>query len=351
MLYLDTSVLVPLFEPDPLPEKLRAWFASDARLTLAISDWTLTEFASAIGIKVRDKGLKSDQARRSCALVQNLADESLKVFTPSHADFRKAADYLAKHALGLRGQRAAPGHRAERCRREAVHPGSAQARRRQQVEVHGCRSDPTQAAMKFFDQVTQARESLQQHRRISVRALGRELEVEGEALDEIVEELVEIQQVARGEGRALMWLGAVCLAQSEGQPAGWEKRSVPTFCSQPAWAPPSAFAHPTTVPDTRSYTPKHLAKKILANRSAMEGEKKQVTVLFCDVFNSMGLADALGPERWHETLNAFFDVLSTAVHDFEGNINQYTGDGVWPSPIFPDTRLVVKQHISHSWQG
>ena len=62
-------------------------------------------------------------------------------------------------------------------------------------------------------------------------------------------------------------------------------------------------------------------------RSALEGENKQVTVLFCDVAQSMVLAESLGPESWHEVLNAFFTILTDAVHGAEGTVNQYTGDG------------------------
>ncbi len=104
MLYLDTSVLVPLFVPEPLSEPVRAWFdvQATAGATLAISAWTLTEFASAMGIKVRDKGLKPEQAQTACALMRKLQLDSLRVFTPTRSAFERAAEYLAQHALGLR---------------------------------------------------------------------------------------------------------------------------------------------------------------------------------------------------------------------------------------------------------
>ena len=78
----------------------------------------------------------------------------------------------------------------------------------------------------------------------------------------------------------------------------------------------------------RAYTPPHLADRILRSRSALEGERKQVTVLFADVRESMQLAESLGIEVWHATLDRLFQVLADAVHRFEGTINQYTGDGV-----------------------
>jgi class 3 adenylate cyclase/tetratricopeptide (TPR) repeat protein len=81
-------------------------------------------------------------------------------------------------------------------------------------------------------------------------------------------------------------------------------------------------------PDPRSYTPKHLANKILTSRSALEGERKQVTVLFADVKGSMELAGQLDPEEWHQILDRFFAILTEGVHRFEGTVNQYTGDGI-----------------------
>ena len=81
-------------------------------------------------------------------------------------------------------------------------------------------------------------------------------------------------------------------------------------------------------PDPRSYTPKHLAEKILQSRSALEGERKQVTVLFADVKGSMDLAEQVDPEEWHKIMDRFFAILGDGIHRFEGTINQYTGDGV-----------------------
>jgi hypothetical protein len=77
----------------------------------------------------------------------------------------------------------------------------------------------------------------------------------------------------------------------------------------------------------QSYTPRHLTEKILTSRSALEGERKQVTVLFCDLTNSTGLAERLGPEAMHALLNRFFALALAEVHSYEGTINQFLGDG------------------------
>ncbi|MGH7326113.1 MAG: AAA family ATPase [Candidatus Rokuibacteriota bacterium] len=83
----------------------------------------------------------------------------------------------------------------------------------------------------------------------------------------------------------------------------------------------SRFGAPET------YTPKHLAEKILTSKSALEGERKQVTVLFCDITESTVLAQRLGPEAMHTLLNHFFDLALGEVHRYEGTINQFLGDG------------------------
>src|SRR5262249_11973273 len=66
---------------------------------------------------------------------------------------------------------------------------------------------------------------------------------------------------------------------------------------------------------------------ILTSRSALEGERKQVTVLFCDLANSTPLAERLGPEHMHTLLNRFFALALDAVHRYEGTINQFLGAG------------------------
>jgi class 3 adenylate cyclase/tetratricopeptide (TPR) repeat protein len=94
-------------------------------------------------------------------------------------------------------------------------------------------------------------------------------------------------------------------------------------CGQPLGGATTSpkFAEPV------AYTPRHLAEKILTSKAALEGERKQVTVLFCDIANSTGLAERLGPEAMHSVLNKFFDIALAEVHRYEGTINQFLGDG------------------------
>ena len=75
-------------------------------------------------------------------------------------------------------------------------------------------------------------------------------------------------------------------------------------------------------------TPKHLAEKILQSQSALEGERKQVTVLFADVKGSMELAEQLDPEEWSQIMQRFFQILAEGVERFEGFVDKFTGDGI-----------------------
>jgi class 3 adenylate cyclase/tetratricopeptide (TPR) repeat protein len=97
-------------------------------------------------------------------------------------------------------------------------------------------------------------------------------------------------------------------------------------------APPASPASPGPAaeysPSRASYTPKHLADKILKSRSALEGERRQVTVLFADVAGFTTLAEKLDPEEVHRIIERCFELITAEVHRFEGTINQYTGDGV-----------------------
>jgi class 3 adenylate cyclase/tetratricopeptide (TPR) repeat protein len=81
-------------------------------------------------------------------------------------------------------------------------------------------------------------------------------------------------------------------------------------------------------PGPAAYTPKHLAEKILVSRAAIEGERKQVTVVFCDVANYTSFSESLDPEEVHAVMDRVFEVVLGAVHHYEGTVNQFLGDGV-----------------------
>jgi class 3 adenylate cyclase/tetratricopeptide (TPR) repeat protein len=81
-------------------------------------------------------------------------------------------------------------------------------------------------------------------------------------------------------------------------------------------------------PSPDAYTPKHLAEKILTSKSALEGERKQVTVLFADLKGSMELLADRDPEEARKLLDPVLDRMVEAVHRYEGTVNQVMGDGI-----------------------
>ncbi len=81
-------------------------------------------------------------------------------------------------------------------------------------------------------------------------------------------------------------------------------------------------------PSPAGYTPRYMSEQILAARKALEGERKQVTVLFCDIVRSSALAGELGAEGFHELVDRFFAVALEEVHRYEGTVNQFLGDGL-----------------------
>jgi class 3 adenylate cyclase/tetratricopeptide (TPR) repeat protein len=114
-------------------------------------------------------------------------------------------------------------------------------------------------------------------------------------------------------------LAAACAACGAALPSGAR------FC--PACGVAVAPAAPAAIHSPDAYTPRHLADRILTTRAALQGERKPVTVLFCDLVGSTGLAERLGPDAMHVLLNRFFEIALGEIHRYEGTVNQFLGDG------------------------
>jgi class 3 adenylate cyclase/tetratricopeptide (TPR) repeat protein len=149
--------------------------------------------------------------------------------------------------------------------------------------------------MRFLDIVRRARSYLEEQQRVSLRALRREFELDDAGLEELVDELVEVQRVAVRDGTTML----VCVARTAKAEA---PRAAPL--------------------------PEHLADKIRHAKPALEGERKQVSVLFADVKGSMELAEQLDPEAWSAIMQRFFTILADGVERFEGFVDKFTGDGI-----------------------
>ena len=113
---------------------------------------------------------------------------------------------------------------------------------------------------------------------------------------------------------------AVAAAPSSALPPAAEEETAASSTSGPS----AAFRDAAPV----TYTPKHLAEKILTSKSAMEGERKSVTVMFADVSGFTAMSERLDPEDVHAIMDRAFEVILGAVHRYEGTINQFLGDGV-----------------------
>ena len=125
---------------------------------------------------------------------------------------------------------------------------------------------------------------------------------------------------ARFCGECATPLAAVCTECGAANPVGNK------FCGQCATslrvASPARFSAPST------YTPKHLAEKILTSQGALQGERKTVTVLFADHKGSMERLLDRDPEETRELLDPVLELMMEAVHRYEGTVNQVMGDGI-----------------------
>ena len=120
-------------------------------------------------------------------------------------------------------------------------------------------------------------------------------------------------------------LAATCASCGQGNPPG---SRFCDSCGQTLTAQISTV-EPTPVPASpQSYTPRHLAQKILAGREALQGERKQITVLFADVVGSTELIRDRDPEEAQRLLDGAVQQMMTAVHRYEGTVSRLQGDGL-----------------------
>jgi class 3 adenylate cyclase/tetratricopeptide (TPR) repeat protein len=158
--------------------------------------------------------------------------------------------------------------------------------------------------MTFEDILDQAIAMLQRRGRLTYRTLQRQFQLDDAALEDLKDELIYGQRLAVDEeGRVLIWSGVT-------------EASAAAPVSPPSVRPPL------------DYTPPYLAEKILTSRSALEGERKLVTVLFADLRGSMELLAERDPEDARQLLDPVLERMMEAVHRYEGTVNQVMGDGI-----------------------
>jgi class 3 adenylate cyclase/tetratricopeptide (TPR) repeat protein len=160
--------------------------------------------------------------------------------------------------------------------------------------------------MDFYAILDQVVDVLRQRQRVTYRALKRQFNLDDDYLEDVKAALIQGQRLAVDEdGAVLVWAG------------------------EPGTAAPTAAAPAETpVRAPFAYTPPYLTEKILMAKSALEGERKQVTILFADLKGSMELLADRDPEEARQLLDPVLEHMMAAVHRYEGTVNQVMGDGI-----------------------
>jgi len=175
--------------------------------------------------------------------------------------------------------------------------------------------------MKFSEVVTQASALLQRKGRITYRALQREFELDDEALEDLKNELIDAEQVARDEdGKVLVWAGEGAKQETENRRIGEPEKGQ------------------TTSSDARLQT---------LDPRPSEAERRQLTVMFCDLVGSTTLSQQLDPEELREVIQAYRETCASVIRRFDGHLTKYIGDGLlvyfgYPQAHEDDARRAVQ---------
>jgi len=159
--------------------------------------------------------------------------------------------------------------------------------------------------MTFDEILTQVLELLQREGRVTYRALKRRFALDDDYLEDLKGEIIKAKRLAVDEdGEVLVWTGASPVSGSTFQVSG----------SQPP-------APSTQHPDARRQT-------LGSSRGAREAERRQLTVMFCDLVGSTALSEQLDPEELREVVRAYQQTCAAVIGRFAGHIAQYLGDGL-----------------------
>src|SRR5215510_2675236 len=160
--------------------------------------------------------------------------------------------------------------------------------------------------MDFYEVLERVLELLQRHRRLSYRALKVQFELDDDRLELLKEELIDIQHVARDQdGRMLVWTGGT---------------EIPS--------PASASASPPLVEQV--ITQQDLSTQAVSPPAPhfSDAERRQLTVMFCDLVDSTRLFSQLDPEDWRDVVQAYQQVCTEVIQRYDGHIAQLLGDGL-----------------------
>ncbi len=147
--------------------------------------------------------------------------------------------------------------------------------------------------MSFLDTVARAKTYLREHDRVSLRGLKREFDLDDNALEELIEELVDVQRVALREGVVLSWIGS------------------------PSPQASATVEAPEPAPEVQS-----------ERLASVGAERRQLTMMFCDLVGSTDLSQRLDAEDLRGVVRAYQETASSVIQRYEGHIAQYLGDGL-----------------------
>src|SRR5262249_32191790 len=157
--------------------------------------------------------------------------------------------------------------------------------------------------MTFDEILEQVITLLKRQGRVSYRALKMRFNLDDEYLDVLKEELLYVHPVRDDEGRGLVWTGAT-ESVKEGIAQLTQPTPQPAAQQQPS---PKVTPLPTAPPDA---------------------ERRQLTVIFCDLVESTKLASQLDPEDWRDVVRAYQRVCTDVIQRYDGHIAQLLGDGL-----------------------
>ncbi|HSF29833.1 MAG TPA: adenylate/guanylate cyclase domain-containing protein [Candidatus Tectomicrobia bacterium] len=183
------------------------------------------------------------------------------------------------------------------------------------------------SAMTFEELLDQAMAMLACRGRVTYRALTLQFQLDAEQLEALKDELLyAYPQLVEDDGRGLVDTGAPRQSPTPGSPLATDQERAPL-----------------------AYTPPHLAEKILTSKTALEGERKQVTVQFADLKGSLELLADRDPEEARQLL----DRMMEAVHRYEGTVNQVMGDGImawFGAPLAHEDHALRACYAAHGMQ-
>ena len=154
--------------------------------------------------------------------------------------------------------------------------------------------------MDLYEIIDQVAGLLQQRKRVAYRSLKVQFQLDDESLEALKEELTQVLEVATDkDGKMLVWTGGETPEEATSQPPD-------ALAAEPPSSPPS--------PQSERETP--------------TGERRQLTVMFCDLVGSTALSEQLDPEELQTVVRTYQEVSAQVIERYEGYIAQYLGDGL-----------------------